>query len=161
MLKSPLHCYVLHKDRHSPPLGWFFCSLVIFLEPIGTAKPKLSQKSDFQRFSEVLNEAISLLCPAQASPTPSFRLVIVRDHQWLTLQNQLGLPSQNFPWSRTARPSLNFWASRLPFYALHKHHLSQQSGINVQNAESFAIPQQNQLDQRFLNSLRTPGHCPS
>ena len=75
MLMSPLHCYVQHKDRLSPRLGWLF-AMFPFLEPIGTAKPKLSQKSDFQRFSEVQNEPISLLCPAQASPTPSFRFVL-------------------------------------------------------------------------------------
>ena len=128
MLKSPLHCYVQHKDRLSPPLGWLFCSLVNFFranwysqaqavpkvglstilrgsertnisalpstgfsdpiiqvghntrppiihvtEPIGTAKPKFSLKSDSQTFTELSGEPTALLCPAQASPLPTVR----------------------------------------------------------------------------------------
>ena len=128
MLKSPLHCYVQHRDRLSPPLGWLFCSLLSFFranwysqaqavpkvglstilrgsertnisalpstgfpdpfiqvghntrppmihvtEPIGTAKPKFSLKSDSQTFTELSGEPTALLCPAQASPLPTVR----------------------------------------------------------------------------------------
>lgn len=44
-------------------------------EPIGSAKPKLSQESDILRFRKDVDEPLALLCPAQGSPLPAFRLV--------------------------------------------------------------------------------------
>ena len=45
-----------------------FCS-----EPISGTKPKFSSKSDHFGFQEKSERPLALLCPAQGSPTPTFR----------------------------------------------------------------------------------------
>ncbi len=44
-------------------------------EPIGGAKPKFSQDSKSNTFVRESGSMLSLMCPAQGSPIPSFRLV--------------------------------------------------------------------------------------
>ncbi len=46
---------------------------IIVAEPIGGAKPKFSQKTETLAFTEMKGTELGLLCPAQASPVPSFR----------------------------------------------------------------------------------------
>ena len=45
------------------------------LEPIGGAKPKFSLNTESLRFTREALSSVSLLCPAQGSPIPSYRLV--------------------------------------------------------------------------------------
>ena len=45
------------------------------LEPIGGAKPKFAQKTNGLIDVQKSGQPISLSCPAQGSPIPSFRLV--------------------------------------------------------------------------------------
>ena len=47
-----------------------------YLEPIGGAKPKFSLNTESLRFTREALSSVSLLCPAQGSPIPSFRLVV-------------------------------------------------------------------------------------
>ena len=47
----------------------------IISEPIGGSKPKFSIVTDLMRYSHGKDESISLSCPAQGSPIPTFRLV--------------------------------------------------------------------------------------
>ena len=55
----------------------FIDSMKHFLEPIGGSKPKFSINSDSQSFTHAKSESLSLSCPAQGSPIPTFRLVLI------------------------------------------------------------------------------------
>ena len=44
-------------------------------EPIGGSAPKFSGESTISNLLRERSESLSLTCPAQGSPTPSFRLV--------------------------------------------------------------------------------------
>ena len=44
-----------------------------FLEPIGGTMPKFSSETDGSKLSRPAMLAISLTCPAQAHPVPTFR----------------------------------------------------------------------------------------
>ena len=43
------------------------------LEPVGSALPKFSSKSNLAAYQEKALHALALTCPAQGSPLPSFR----------------------------------------------------------------------------------------
>ena len=66
----------VHQFHHS---GWCKKKLmkktIIFLEPIGGAVPKFAHESKGSILLKELNQAISLSCPAQGFPVPSFRFV--------------------------------------------------------------------------------------
>jgi hypothetical protein len=57
-----------------------FISPQFFKAPIGGTKPKFSQESESLTFTKSSGTKLALLCPAQASPVPSHRLVIVKSH---------------------------------------------------------------------------------
>ena len=44
-----------------------------FPEPMGSVSPKISTGEDFKHIKGKSNHSLSLLCPAQAYPTPYFR----------------------------------------------------------------------------------------
>ena len=44
-----------------------------FIEPIGGAAPKFSSDAKLSLFVRRENDIVSLLCPAQGAPVPSFR----------------------------------------------------------------------------------------
>ena len=58
----------------------------VSLEPIGGAKPKFAQKTNGLIDVQKSGNAISLSCPAQGSPIPSFRLV---SHKYTILKSFL------------------------------------------------------------------------
>ena len=70
----------MHMDHPYQPLDVCMSMSVNVppLEPIGSAKPKLSQESDILRFKKNVEEPLALLCPAQGSPLPAFRLVVLQ-----------------------------------------------------------------------------------
>ena len=78
------HWYQLsmHMDHPYQPLDVCMSVNVPPLEPIGSAKPKLSQESDILRFKKNVEEPLALLCPAQGSPLPAFRLVVLQSCQF-------------------------------------------------------------------------------
>jgi hypothetical protein len=45
------------------------------LEPIGSTKPKFSEDVNSKSINRVEGSAVTLVCPAQGSPMPAFRLV--------------------------------------------------------------------------------------
>ena len=49
--------------------------LLAFLEPIGSAAPKFNVKDKINAFIGKAHSKFALLCPAQGSPIPAFRLV--------------------------------------------------------------------------------------
>ena len=80
---STLYCICpyqlsMHMDHPYQPLDVCMSVNVPPLEPIGSAKPKLSQESDILRFKKNVEEPLALLCPAQGSPLPAFRLVVLQ-----------------------------------------------------------------------------------
>ena len=62
-----------HLCPHSGSFCIQFLHFCSYLEPIGGAKPKFAQRTDGLKQLQKLNDAISLTCPAQGSPLPSFR----------------------------------------------------------------------------------------
>ena len=48
---------------------------LLYVEPIGGTKPKFSQESESSTFTKQSGLQLSLLCPAQGAPLPSFRFV--------------------------------------------------------------------------------------
>jgi hypothetical protein len=74
-----LVCLAQLRDHLYPHSGSFFFALFGFLylfvciDPIGGAKPKFAQQTNGLIKVQNSDEAISLSCPAQGSPLPSFR----------------------------------------------------------------------------------------
>ena len=60
-------------------------STFLYSEPIGGAKPKFAQRTDGLKLVQNSNEAISLSCPAQGSPLPSFRQIFLHYFGFLYL----------------------------------------------------------------------------
>ena len=60
-----------------------------YLEPIGGSAPKLASETDLTRILRHHSQALSLKCPAQGSPTPSFRFVT---HHVCIIKNPLEAP---------------------------------------------------------------------
>ena len=54
-------------------LCMFFISSVFFLEPVGGTAPRFSSTRKSESYQKPSGLALSLSCPAQASPLPSFR----------------------------------------------------------------------------------------
>ena len=52
--------------------------LLAFLEPIGSAAPKFNVKDKINAFIGKSHSKLALLCPAQGSPIPAFRLVFLK-----------------------------------------------------------------------------------
>ena len=50
----------------------------ICVEPIGSAKPKFSEDISLKGIIRMESNAVTLVCPAQSFPLPSYRLVINR-----------------------------------------------------------------------------------
>lgn len=48
-------------------------SILIFLEPVGVKAPKFSTDDRVNSFLRSMRESITLRCPAQGYPVPSFR----------------------------------------------------------------------------------------
>ncbi len=71
--KLALLCPAQGSPIPSYRLECFLSAIVIVAEPIGGAKPKFSQKTETLAFTEMKGTELGLLCPAQASPVPSFR----------------------------------------------------------------------------------------
>jgi hypothetical protein len=46
-----------------------------FSEPVGSVSPKINTGEALKLLKEKSGDALNLLCPAQAYPTPVFRLV--------------------------------------------------------------------------------------
>ena len=69
-------------------LDWSLCviSFLIFVEPIGSAKPKFPEDISFKGITRVQNNEVTLLCPAQGYPIPAFRLVQCGYSLWLFLK---------------------------------------------------------------------------
>lgn len=44
-----------------------------FLEPVGSVSPKINSISKFDELSVHIGHTLSILCPAQSFPVPSFR----------------------------------------------------------------------------------------
>jgi len=44
-----------------------------FIEPVASARPKFPSLADSQTFKVYLGGAMTLLCPAQGFPVPSYR----------------------------------------------------------------------------------------
>lgn len=51
----------------------FLRYLGTFVEPIASARPKFPSLADSQTFKVYLGGAMTLLCPAQGFPVPSYR----------------------------------------------------------------------------------------
>ena len=49
--------------------------IYVFLEPVGSALPKFSSKDKINAFIAEKSTTVSLMCPAQGHPLPSFRFV--------------------------------------------------------------------------------------
>ena len=47
----------------------------IYTEPIGGQKPKFSEDVNFKGITRDIENSVTLTCPAQSFPIPSFRLV--------------------------------------------------------------------------------------
>ena len=63
----------VHQFLHS---GWFLTNnSKSFLEPIGGAGPKFAHESKGSILLKKFGQTISLSCPAQGFPVPSFRFV--------------------------------------------------------------------------------------
>lgn len=56
-----------------------------FLEPVGTKPPTFSTDARVLGIDRTYGQSFALLCPAQALPAPSFRLV--KDQNVMTAQN--------------------------------------------------------------------------
>ena len=50
----------------------------ICVEPIGSAKPKFSEDISLKGLIRMESKAVTLVCPAQSFPLPSYRLVLNR-----------------------------------------------------------------------------------
>lgn len=48
--------------------------IIIYLGPIGSTKPKLSEDLNLKGMSRELGQPVTLVCPAQGFPVPAFRL---------------------------------------------------------------------------------------
>ena len=48
-----------------------------YTEPIGSAKPKFSEDINSKGITRQEAKAVTLVCPAQAFPLPSFRFVFI------------------------------------------------------------------------------------
>ena len=72
-----LHCFVQLRENLFQHSGQSLQSFTfdVFVEPIGSAKPKFASKLDSLTFTKYLSNGIALTCPAQGSPIPAFRLV--------------------------------------------------------------------------------------
>ena len=77
-----LQCFVLLRVflyQHSGKNSEYCSYYVISIEPIGSSPPKVPKESKSNTFSVGLNEKlISLTCPGQAYPVPSFRYYLVK-----------------------------------------------------------------------------------
>lgn len=67
---------VAHSGRWLGLMTTLFESLISISEPIGTAKPKFPTKDNVLSMVRILGQALTVLCPAQGSPIPSFRYLI-------------------------------------------------------------------------------------
>ena len=69
-------CFIL-AFRAIDNIDTFVISLPVFvyLEPIGSAKPKFSEDINSKGITREESKETTLVCPAQSFPLPSFRLV--------------------------------------------------------------------------------------
>ena len=125
------------------------CKLVILpLEPIGSAKPKLSQESDILRFRKDVEQPLALTCPAQGSPLPAFRLVVCNDVSFCRAywySQAQALPKVGL--STILRGSQRTNISALPSTGISD------PIIQVRHKDSPSITLQSQLGLPSLNSL--------
>ena len=80
VLGSNCPCSVPHKALQFQHLGNLMTLILRWIplfnvEPIGGTKPKFSQESESSTFTKQSGLQLSLLCPAQGAPLPSFRFV--------------------------------------------------------------------------------------
>ena len=61
------------------------------VDPIGGTKPKFSQESESSTFTKKSGQQLSLLCPAQGAPLPSFRLVAMMFEFLVSIFNRINL----------------------------------------------------------------------
>lgn len=54
---------------------WHFTNLILIKEPVGSVSPKVNTADEFNVMRSEASKTLSILCPAQAYPTPVFRLV--------------------------------------------------------------------------------------
>ena len=59
------------KNLLSNGFLYFIC-----VEPIGSAKPKFSEDISLKGIIRMESNAVTLVCPAQSFPVPSYRLVL-------------------------------------------------------------------------------------
>ena len=81
VLGSNCPCSVPHKVLQFQHLGNSMTLNLkwippLYVEPIGGTKPKFSQESESSTFTKQSGLQLSLLCPAQGAPLPSFRFVL-------------------------------------------------------------------------------------
>lgn len=67
---SILHCYAQHRVPQFQHSG-ILHDLFFFLEPMGSAAPKVNLK--LKAIDTSINEKLALVCPAQGMPLPAFR----------------------------------------------------------------------------------------
>ncbi len=71
------HRSLFHKSSNSNFFFWSPRVCAHYVEPIGSAAPKLSSLKDRLNFaSERQSSPLALICPAQGAPVPSFRSVL-------------------------------------------------------------------------------------
>lgn len=70
--KKTYQCRTKHRLTGETKLSATAGKLVI-TEPVGSAIPKFSSKSNLAAYQENALQTLALTCPAQGSPLPSFR----------------------------------------------------------------------------------------
>ena len=57
-------------------------TFTVIAEPVGSSKPKFSLGTESLAFTRSQSEELSLLCPAQGFPKPSYRLETCKSHSF-------------------------------------------------------------------------------
>ena len=74
-------------------IHWIKSFLLNYLEPIGSSKPKFSEDINSKGITRQKLNAVTLVCPAQGFPLPSFRFVAI-SHFYFGFQLCSNLHSQ-------------------------------------------------------------------
>ena len=75
---STAACTYSAQRPYQPVFVYIVTMKICFVEPIGGSKPKFSINTDtIIGSSHAQSKSLSLSCPAQGSPIPTFRLVLL------------------------------------------------------------------------------------